>query len=362
MTLGKREALFFFLYFSYGFKTLLVLVPLTDSLILLTRNTINGLLFFVMVISVFYIPFKARLLLAFFSVVFVYNFITTGNNGLYNYLVLFVVLGISINLNLKYILSIVLSVNIILFLFIIPFIFISGEFYMTDLRYNAERFTLGFSSPNTMAQYLVMIYLTICLYTYKYCNKGIYFVSAVISFIIIFTLIYLSVSRTGLALLISAFFGMMTLGLLKNDSKDVRFLKTIYIVALISICVLQLYLVLGYTTGGAFRIFNILLSGRLSMPHYMYLALGYIPIINGVNIDPYLPIDFYFIRMIFSLGFLISIVLFYVFRSQFLSKTYSPVGYVVLFVGLLSTFTESYFSVFFMNISLLLVYCNTKHC
>lgn len=361
--LGIRERLFFFLYFVYGFKTLLILIPLDDPLVVMTRNIINSLLFVVMGVSFFYIPNKARLLIILFSIVFAYNIVISGNNGLYNYLILFVVLGLTISLDLKYILTVILSTNIILFLIILPFIFIAGQFFMIDLRYNDERFTLGFGSPNTMSQYLLMLYLSLSLYTYRYTTgKGVFFLTTTIAFSFFFVLIYLSISRTGLALLSMAFLGMIAFGLIKESDGNNKKIKIIYIISMLAICLIQIYTMLNYPTGGVYTVLNGVLSGRLSMSSYMYLITGYIPLVNGINIEPFLPIDFNFIKMIFSIGIIVSIIFFVIYIKQFNKKRYSPIGVVILFVGLASSFTESYFAVFFLNISILMVYSKSEYC
>uniref|UniRef100_UPI001F4EC196 hypothetical protein n=1 Tax=Rosenbergiella epipactidis TaxID=1544694 RepID=UPI001F4EC196 len=190
---NKKEGLIFFLFYVlYAFKTLLLLIPLNDPLVDFTKNFINAFLLLIMGWALLYLNKKYWFLLFLFGCLFVISIVIKGNNGLYNYLVLIVILGLTRDISLKYILGVIISSNLIIFLLVLPFIFIAGKFYSIDIRYNQERFTLGFGSPNTMSQYLIMLYLSISSYVYKYLKgKGIYFVLSTVFFIIFSYIIYL---------------------------------------------------------------------------------------------------------------------------------------------------------------------------
>lgn len=105
---------------------------------------------------------------------------------------------------------------------------------------------------------------------------------------------------------------------------------------------------------------NQALTGRIWFSWQMYQAVGLPNPLFGMNIEPYKPVDFFFIAMFYSAGGIASVVmLFCYFHLLGNMRRLSRFMRWVVVVFLLTTLTETYFLVPVFNVSLLLL-CRGK--
>jgi hypothetical protein len=105
---------------------------------------------------------------------------------------------------------------------------------------------------------------------------------------------------------------------------------------------------------------NQALTGRIWFSWQMFQAVGLPNPLFGMNIEPYKPVDFFYIAMFYSAGGIASVVMLSCY-FQLLGNMRRLSRFMrwVVAVFLLTTFTETYFLVPVFNVSLLLL-CRGK--
>jgi len=178
---------------------------------------------------------------------------------------------------------------------------------------------------------------------------------AILTLTPIIVLIYLSGSRTGLMMLILCFLGFLWAINTRVKVYNKRF-SYLYLLMICAIALFQFYLANNFNANGLLITINQILAGRVFYSYKLLSALGGIPIFHGLNIDSYMPIDFYYIQVFYSLGAISAVCFFYIIFSKLTSVKLTKSAAVVLFTCLMATATESYFMIPLYNFSLFILF------
>lgn len=355
---------FFIIFFSiYCAKSLFFSLSIEDSqLIYITKNIANTTLLSLAFLTFFLIPEKKwRFLFVFFLAISSINIIL-GNKNYFNYIITISLLLLSSQINwnklIKSLFIIYLS-NIFILSILSSFL---SYYFLLDDRFG-YRFTAGFENPNTLSIYLLTIFsITISYIETTKISKGIIFTISIFLYFITIVILYLSFSRTGLVLL-TLLYICHTLTLLKGNSRLLIHRKMLFMSFLFittTIIAFQFSSILYFQESTLIQKINHILSGRIWHAYNIYSELG-IPKLFGQNIENYLPIDFYFINTIYSIGWLPTIILIVIVLKKIYNLKSSLFMSVSLLLFIILTLTESYFSVLFYSISLFIIFHKNTH-
>lgn len=248
--------------------------------------------------------------------------------------------------------------NCILFLFAIMFIFLSDVWGSFDPRYGI-RVTYGFTSPNIPAMYMLSFYISVNFFLhYIVRNKSISILFSTFAFIISYSLIDPTISRTSLGFLfISYILYLMTIFFDWWSFKKIYSIFTVVFVSFVA--VFQLYVAFNYNS--ALSGLNILLSNRIGLSSMLYQAVGYPKFLYGIDIEPYTPLDFFFIAYFYSTGWFCGVFYFYIFMKKLLSTKINIVTFGILLSCLLSTITERQFLIPLCSVALFIVFSKSRN-
>lgn len=246
----------------------------------------------------------------------------------------------------------ILSLSLLLaWAIFLPFeLFFSDNIFFIDDRY--IRLSLGLKNPNTLALVTFILY-TLLLCWVSYINHfTIKMLLLLIISICIFTILWYTVSRTFIATSILAFLFF----LIQNHDSLIPKRKS-YLLLLFFIIVFQLTSTFYYNNNNILAALDSLLSWRILLANFMYENLGSPNILLGYDIQTYKPIDFFFINLLYSSGWLFFLI-FIMFICKISKKlnNIENIFAVMIFLMLLISITESIFNVIFLNYSLLLLY------
>ncbi|HEJ7119121.1 hypothetical protein FHU12_1363 [Serratia marcescens] len=241
-------------------------------------------------------------------------------------------------------------------LMVIPYAFYTNGFVYLDERYG-NRLTLGFDNPNTLAYYSFAFFATLlCLIDHAKLTRGMKNIASLVVSALILPVLMYSYSRTCfmLALLMLLLFWLAPLLRVAPNRK---------------VCIVLTLVIVGFQFASVMRwgsnpaldvLLNQALTGRVWFSWQMFQAVGLPNPLFGMNIEPYKPVDFFFIAMFYSAGGIASVVmLFCYFHLLGNMRSLSRFMRWVVVVFLLTTLTETYFLVPVFNVSLLLL-CRGK--
>lgn len=241
------------------------------------------------------------------------------------------------------------TVVLICFLLILPF---SKDLFFIDDRY--IRFTGGLDNPNTLSAILLSYYLSMTLFLNIYVgsNRFVFILLALLSGILFYTIMYYTYSRTHMALLILS----VTLSCLPFLWRFISRKVIIITIALGVFC--QMYLATSFVKGDELSVLiNTLTSGRVYQSSRLFIDFLMPGLFYGNDIAEYQPIDFFYIKTIFSGGVIYFLILAY-FLVKFLtrSRELPSLCYLVFFVMVLTSYTESYYNIVTLNFTILFIY------
>ncbi|EJF4388333.1 O46/O134 family O-antigen polymerase, partial [Escherichia coli] len=185
--------------------------------------------------------------------------------------------------------------HFLVILFIIPLVFFAEKYSFIDDRFGV-RYTFGFHNPNTFSQYLISLYVVfLLLFVEVIKKKSLQFLTVIILTLFIYGVISLTGSRTGMILTIITGFGFLACTLSKTNDKKRRKFVYLYILGAGILCFIQYYLALTYNHSEFSKNINTILSGRIWFSSQLTSQLWPVPYFHGVNINDYLPIDFFYV-------------------------------------------------------------------
>lgn len=356
MNKNKNLTYFFMVfYFLYSFKTILLSSAIEDTSIDILKNLFNIITLIMAGISFLYIPLSRKVILSITLLLLVTNYVFYSSLAFYSYFVLLSMIFISEKISHYEVVKLIFFLNIILILTIMPFVFFSNTFYVFDERFG-YRLTLGFGNSNVMTQFFIMFF---CIVNYffalKKTNISMRNIISLLVFIPILILIYLSGSRTGLMMLTLCFLGFIWAINTKENVYNKK-VYVLYFIGVLSIIAIQFYLVNNFNANGLLITINQLLAGRVFYSNRLVNEVGHVPLFHGLNIDSYMPIDFYFIQTFYTLGAIATFVFLYIIISKMKKSNLTKYSVVVIFTCLIATATESYFMIPLYNFSLFILF------
>ncbi|HDX9012125.1 TPA: hypothetical protein RQ363_004711 [Klebsiella oxytoca] len=337
--------LFLFLYFIYGFKVIIASVQLPDDFLEPTKTFLNIFALAIVMVAFFYINIKERVAIILVCVWMVINYILFNNYNLYDYVILGTLIFLCRKIMYSDTLKALFYSNFCILLSIIPFLLISDRAYIQDIK-SGLRLTYGFIHPNVVAQYFVSLFFIFCAYSfYKFKGIAIKFILLLTFYCILVFLILPTQSRTSIIVItVSA---LLVLFYLWDDNmKNIPLIRK-YAIVLIVLVMLTFQLLgsIYFRDYSWLYLVDYVLSGRLYQGNQLYQDFGFPPLFFGRNIQNYMPIDFYFIGTMYSVGFIFTILITsYLFYLVSKSKIDGPM-FVIVLTNLLTMFTEFHFQI-----------------
>lgn len=308
-------------------------------------------------LALYYAGFKQRIAFLILLVFFLYCFLVQGDKNLFWTLTSYPIFIFISRLSLKTAFGVVLSSALSGWLVMLPFLLLfSNSLYFHDDRY--IRLTLGLNNPNTLAVLIFVLYSAILLCINEVSERNKQFVYYFFTTLILSPIILLTYSRT----LIFLFFIL----LFYFPFREVRMFKiskltNIFIFTTVAIA--QFYLVIAfYNNNGLAFILDKFLSGRIWYSYLLLRDTGVPGLITGMDISNYLPIDFFFVNLVYSSGVLFFIIfsLFYITLLCHLKNDNSFLS-IVCFTMIILSFSESVFNIPVVNFTMAILYCSFKN-
>lgn len=342
---NQKVLIFFIIYFLYGFKVIIASLGLSSDYVEPIKGVFNILSILICALAAISFNKKQQLIIIILGVWMIYNYIFYNNYNLYDYIVLLSLVFICQSITYEKVIGALFYSNVIIILLIIPLLFFSEHFVMNDIKVGM-RYTYGFIHPNIIAQYITSLFFMFCTFAFcKFKNRVFRFFFILAIYVFTVLLILPTQSRTSIIILsISAF-------LLLFYSHEVRLsdiskIKKYSIFFMLIIIFLFQFLGCIYFRDYTFLFpLDYLLSGRLYQGNQLYISFGFPPLIHGFNIQEFMPIDFYFIGSLYSVGFLFTILTLLFLLYMLKKAQLDGVMYIVILMNLLTTFTEYHFQI-----------------
>ncbi|MFJ2975001.1 hypothetical protein ACIPDS_10070 [Kluyvera sp. NPDC087067] len=332
------KLLLYIAYVAFCSKVLITQVLISEPSLELYKY-IYSLIFIIALISS--LPFLTRnnwlfilVLLLFFSLTYMHSRTTAG----YSILALGYFAIVCQKIKVKEVAAIIFYGNLSIILLIFPLIFFSDyPLYAPDSVYGV-RATYGFYNPNISAILILSFCISFCWYLrYKTADKITFLVIAIFACLIGIFLIDQTKSRTSETLLLVFMLGVVW----SAFSPRLKFQKlSLFMFLLVSLTIMafQFYTITQYNTD--MLDLNITMSGRIGLGNILYTELGWPDLLYGVDIEPYTPIDFFFIAYAYTNGILLSLLTFYLIVSKIKSIKLDIIEVSAILVTLMTTLTE----------------------
>ncbi|MTC70888.1 hypothetical protein [Providencia sp. wls1914] len=353
----QSQNLFFLFYSIYCIKTGIFSLKIEADGLDALKLALNILLLFFSLLT--FITIKKTKIKTFYimiMVLFILNLVIYNNDYYFGFVFIISLLLLSTNIPWISLIKLIMAAQFISIVILTPLIFFSDRFFYHDERFG-DRFTMGFDNPNSIAQYLLSILCIILLKldssTTKKTTKIIF---SLFTFTVISSLIYMTQSRTALTLtfIILPFF-LLSLFITKKEN-EYKKTKLFIIAFSITLIIIQFILTISYNQHEITLVLNETLSGRIWHSYNIYSAVGLPNLLIGTSVIKYLPLDFYYIQTIYGLGFLPFLFLYLLAIKRLLKSLLSFFMLMVIFLMVLETLTETYFSVPYYSIALFIIF------
>lgn len=349
---------FILLYFIYSTKTLIFSLSIEpDGILENMKVFLNLTIIILCVFTYFFIP-KLSYRLLFIALIFI-TLVSSlqGNHNFFNYILTISLLALSSQIRWIKLVESIFYIYLFNILILIIFSIFSKYYYLADTRFGL-RFTAGFENPNTFSLYILCLFCISMMYLESLkISKGILAFISILIGITSFILIYLSFSRTGIFLLI-LLLGSYLFSLLFKESRKLTYRKliTFLIYLLLALIItIQITSTLLFKDSIIIQELNYILSERVRYAYSFYRNVSFPPLF-GMNIDKYLPIDFYFMNAIYSIGIIpFSLLSFFVLSKIKNIKITLFMGFSLL-IFMVLMLTENYFSVLFYSPALFIIF------
>ncbi|EPG1646368.1 hypothetical protein I8U97_002540 [Proteus mirabilis] len=350
---------FFLLYTLYSIKSGFFSLAIKNEFIFRIKDITNiSIISMALFFSFLLSKNKTKIYLIVFNILSIIGLVYFHNKFYLGFLLTISMLTLTSKIKWEVILKIIIFSNAITILFLCFSVYFSEYYFLEDDRFG-RRFTAGFDNPNTLGQYILMLFTVISLFLeLKVKNPSTRLIITTSIFIIIFTILYLTYSRTSLILSSLFYITIIYSILLKKNNHFLPRIKLKYLILFSSLffIFLQFYFIINFKENNFLYKINDILTSRLWFGNILYSSLGFPNLLIGTNIEKYFPIDFYFIQTIYSIGLIPFIFLYFLaIRNLFNTNITSLMGYTLL-IMLLETMTETYFSVPFYSIALFIIF------
>lgn len=351
--------LFFLFYLLYCFKSIVYSLTIDTEAVIYIKHFLNIAILLLCFISVCYASFKTKIFFAVTTLLCLLNIILYNNDSYYAFIVLIAICSLTIRIEWSTLIRSVCLIHLIALIITLPFLYFCDYFFLVDDRFG-PRFTGGFDNPNTLGQYLIMLLSVITLWLNdKTKTRTVQFVYFIFIFTFINIILFETFSRTSLIL-------ACTMGILFIITRLTNFTyrskKYFYpfVLLLIIIAFFQFYGIAKFGTNKYLAIANEVFTSRLWFGNILYKEVGFPDIWHGLNINDYLPLDFYFIRVVYSVGVLYFLALTMIFLISLRRCKMNIYMWVVLFIMLTDTLTETYFSIPFYSAVAFIIFNKTN--
>lgn len=357
ITSNTSGKIFFLLFITcYFFSSIAVVV----AKIGLEQDYINFIRYSFLVISLAIMAFSTFLLSFKEKIVIVITFVSCSLTILLSHSTWSIVLINSLylamyckRLSLISVAKAVMVGNVCILVITLPLLLFSDSWGSFDPRYGI-RATYGFTSPNIVAMYLFSFYSGLMLYLYAVVkSKTIAFFFLTLCLVIFSLLINDTVSRTSLFFLFLSY-SVFLVSLLFSWTKNWRILSYSCILLIVFILTFQIYSSFNYNSD--MGLINLALSNRIGLSSFLYQGMGLPKFNYGIDIEPYSPIDFFFIAYVYSLGIGLSLFLLILFLKRLSNIKLNLALFAICIGGLLSTLTERQFLIPLCSVMLYIVY------
>ncbi|WP_251927547.1 hypothetical protein [Raoultella planticola] len=357
ITSNTSEKIFFLLFITcYFFSSIAVVV----AKIGLEQDYINFIRYVFLVVSLVIMAFSTFLLSFKEKIVIVITFISCSLTILLSHSTWSIVLINSLylamyckRLSLVNVANAIMGGNFCILVMTLPLLLFSDSWGSFDPRYGI-RATYGFTSPNIVAMYLFSFYSGLMLYLYAVVkSKAIAFFFLTLCLIIFSLLINDTVSRTSLLFLFLSYL-VFLVSLLFSWTRSWKLLSYSSMFLIVFILIFQIYTSFNYNSD--MGLINLALSNRIGLSSFLYQGLGIPKFIYGIDIEPYSPIDFFFIAYVYSLGIGLSLFLLVLFLKRLCNIKMSLPLFAICIGGLLSTLTERQFLIPLCSVMLYIIY------
>ncbi|WP_081826911.1 hypothetical protein [Siccibacter colletis] len=344
--------LFIVTYFIYTLKSIIISLEIDEDYITIVSSVSNSIIITMVCLGFLLFDNKKKILIAFTSILFVINLLIYNNPVYFGYLVLMHLLMLSNGMPWKNVISILFFVNVLVIVVCVPLLFLADSHYMIDDR-TGQRLTLGFHNPNTLSQYALTLFSIIVLWGREHIKSvSIETLNLVIAFSVLLLVTYMSGSRTSILLSIILLCGyLMSFTLRKQYKKRSWFVLSYFSVALV-IAFLQFYYSSIYITSDLAKLLNELLSSRIWYSYLLITEMSYPAIFHSINIDIYMPIDFFFLSYFYNLGWLPGLVFIFIYYNKMKEQTFTFAMCVALWGALAISLSENYYTIAIYNVGL----------
>lgn len=362
---NRFNYIFFLIFYTlYCVKSGWFSLAISESFFISLKDILNIVLLFLLLLSILLLNCrKKQIFLILFMVFSFVNIFIFNNKSYFGYLFIVSLMIYASTINWNILIKIIILANILTILSTTMMTPFSDYYFLFDDRFG-ERFTGGLDNPNTLGQYSLMFFNSIALYLEsKNINTRSKLPIVTIVFSFTLAVLYLTYSRTSLYLCISLYI-LFLFSLLKKQNSTLQnrlLIKKVLVLTSIFFIALQFFFISFFKDISVLFIVNELLTSRLWFGNILYNDLGIPPLLHGVNIEQYLPIDFYFIQTIYSLGIIPFTVLFYITLKKLITTPLTLFMAFSILIMLLETMTETYFSVPFYSISLFIIFSKKQN-
>lgn len=352
---------FLIMFFLYCVKTSIVSSTLDESVSTVVGVALNSSLLLLVTGVFIFLSMKEKVFLFSVFLAFLVNYVFLGNDYYYGYVITVSLCLLSRLIKWKQLISLILFGHFLSLFFLTVILFLSSEHYLYDERVG-DRFTAGFSNPNTLGQYVLLWMSLVTLFfdarsKRSFVNGLLQILLVVSLFFLAFIILWFSFSRTALLL---AF--IMTVAFVASRFFDAKTMKSggFFCFSLFFFVLLilgfQFYSITNRTGNDFLIVIDGLLSGRIWFGTLLFQSLGLPRVFYGVSISEYLPIDFYFVNVIYGLGFLFFLFFLYLYLIELSRREISLYVRLLLFIFVMGTMTETYFAIPFFSMALFVVF------
>lgn len=308
---NEWDVIFVFIYVLFSSKILISATTIEQSYSDFMKYLYTFLFFCIMGVSALKIKKTELLFFGIIGFICLITFFLSKSAAIYATLVVIFISFIVKRIDYRKVSFLCLVGNFIIAGMIVPFLFSSDIQSTFDYRYGL-RDTFGFYNPNYAGIILLFIYISVCWFLGDFLsNSLICFILYTILLPVIFIAIEKTISRTS-ELLLVIYYLMIVCSLLTKKIKVRRLSSIVFFIAFVLIITFQFYTAINYTPV-LMSDLNSSFAGRLSLSNYLYQGVGLPNIFYGTNIEQYQPIDFFFIELVYTNGWFVSIWITYLY-------------------------------------------------
>lgn len=359
----KKQYIYFILVLSlflFFYKSVFISLAIDSEIKKNLSNTFNVVLILLLLFSIPLFKIKEVFFIFILVVFFAFNFIFYDNIYMFGYLILAFMLMLSNRIEWSGVINSLMLTHLLVIAFTIPVLFFVDDFSMYDDRFG-YRITFGFHNPNTFSQYLISLYVVTILFLFENLRNVFLKLSCtmLITFLLL-TFVFFTVSRTGMVLSIMTGSAFLLCLFCKKDYRIRTMFFKLYLTFAILFCLSQFYMSFAFLDTDWAKYINTVLSGRVWLTKNLVTNIWPIPLFHGVDITEYMPIDFFYVSYFYTLGMIVGVFFVFIFFIKMKSQLLSIPMCVAMWFALVTTFTESYYTIPLYNVGLFIIFSKRK--